>query len=68
VDFDAITDDAVIVAQTASGVTATRITNLVAGKLIAFITEGGKKGILKVDLISPADKTGTMTLSVKVQQ
>jgi hypothetical protein len=67
VDFNAITDDAVIVAQTASGVTETRITALQADKLIAFITDSGKKGILKVESITGTN-AGTMTISVKVQK
>jgi hypothetical protein len=67
VDFDAITDDAVIVAQTASGVIQTRIPQLLAGKMIAFITQSGKKGILKVESIT-GTSDGTMTISVKVQK
>ncbi|MDP4282402.1 MAG: hypothetical protein Q8867_09685 [Bacteroidota bacterium] len=67
VDFDAIGDDSVIVSQTASGVTATRVPTLSASKLIAFVTEGGKKGIMKVESIDGTN-AGTMTISVKVQE
>ena len=67
VDFAAIADDAVIVAQTASGVDQSRLPALASGKLIAFITASGKKGILKVESITGQD-AGSMTISVKVQQ
>lgn len=67
IDFNAITNDAVIVNQTASGVDQTRITNLQAGKLIAFITHSGKKGILKIESIT-GTTDGSMTMTVKVQK
>lgn len=67
IDFDAIADDAVIVAQTATGVDQSRCTALQAGKLLAFITAGGKKGIMKVESIS-GTTDGTLTISVKVQK
>lgn len=67
VDFNAIADDGVIVAETASGVDQSRITNLSNGKQLAFITASGKKGILQVESISGTN-AGTMTLSVKVQK
>ena len=68
VNFDGITNDQVIVEQCASGVTETRITNLTVGKLLAFITESGKDGILKIDAITGTNDGGTVTISVKVQQ
>ncbi len=67
VDFDAITNDAPILVQTASGVTETRIPSLSAGKLIAFITQAGKSGIIRVESVTGAND-GTMTMSVKVQK
>ena len=70
VDWDAITNDAVIVQQAASGVTESRITKpggLAAGKYLSFIAASGKKGIIKIDNIVTG-KTGEITISVKVQQ
>ncbi len=62
-----ITTDDVIVAQTASGVTATKVNSLAANNVLAFITAGGKKGMIKVESIS-GTTDGTITISVKVQQ
>jgi hypothetical protein len=62
-----ITDDAEIVAQTASGVTETRITNLAPNDILAFIAASGKKGLIKVEAIT-GTTDGTITISVKVQQ
>lgn len=67
ITWDNITDDAVIVQQTASGVTETRITNLAAGKYLAFIAASGKKGLIKVENLTTGDN-GSITISVKVQQ
>ncbi len=63
---DAIVDDAVIVEQTAAGVTQSRITNLTAGKYLAFITTSGMKGLIKVETMTAGDD-GSITISVKVQ-
>ena len=69
ITWDDITDDAVIVQQTASGVTESRITNIsvTASKYLAFISAGGKKGLIRVDNLTTG-KTGSITISVKVQQ
>jgi hypothetical protein len=67
INWDAITDDAVIVQETASGVTESRITNLISGKYLAFITASGKKGMIKIESITTG-QTGSVTISVKVQQ
>ena len=67
ITWDNITDDAVIVQQTASGVTQTRITSLSVGKYLAFITASGKKGLIKVDNLTTGS-SGSITISVKVQQ
>lgn len=67
IDWANITTDLVIVQQTASGVTESRITNLTAGKYLAFISASGKKGMIKVESIT-AGETGGITISVKVQQ
>jgi len=67
IDWDNINDDAVIVAQTASGVTLTKVDNLAASDVLAFVTATGKKGLIKVNSIS-GTSAGTITISVKVQQ
>ncbi len=67
ISWDNITDDEVIVAQTASGVTNSRITSLTAGQYLSFIAASGKKGMIKVESITTGD-TGDITISVKVQQ
>lgn len=67
IDWDNINDDAVIVAQTASGVTLTKGNELAASDVLAFITSTGKKGLIKVNSIS-GTTDGTITISVKVQQ
>jgi hypothetical protein len=66
INWDNIVDDAVIVEQTASGVTQSRITNLSAGKYLAFITASGMKGLIKVESMTTGDN-GSITISVKVQ-
>lgn len=67
ISWDAITDDNVIVQQTATGVTESRLTALAAGNYLAFTTASGKKGMIKVESINAGD-TGDITISVKVQQ
>lgn len=62
-----ITNDAIIVAQTASGVLNTKITTLQVNDILSFITVTGKKGLLKVESIA-GTTDGTITISVKVQQ
>lgn len=67
IDFNAITNDLTLLAQTLTGVDQTRIPNLKAGDLLAFITDSGKSGILKVESIT-GTSDGTLTISVKVQK
>jgi hypothetical protein len=67
IDWNSITDDQIIVAQTASGVTNTYINQLAVNDMLAFITASGKKGMIKVESIS-GTTAGTITISVKVQQ
>ncbi len=67
INWDAITNDEVIVNETASGVTNTRKDLLSADDILAFITASGKKGLIKVESIETGDD-GTITISVKVQQ
>jgi hypothetical protein len=75
INWDNITDDVIIVEQTQTGVDKTRITQtddaLGVGSILGFITAGGKRGMIKIDAIdAPAgsENTGTITISVKVQQ
>jgi hypothetical protein len=67
IDWNAITDDAIIVAQTATGVDQTKVNNLDITDILAFQTVGGKKGLIRVEEIL-GTSTGTITISVKVQQ
>jgi hypothetical protein len=67
IDWNSITNDAVIVAQTASGVTNTKINSLAVNDILSFIAVNGKKGMIKVESIS-GTTDGTITISVKVQQ
>jgi hypothetical protein len=67
IDWNSITDDAIIKAQTASGVTNTKINNLAVNNILSFIASSGKLGMIKVESIS-GTSDGTITISVKVQQ
>ena len=67
IDWENITTDEVIVAQTASGVTNTKINSLAANDVLAFIAASGKKGMIKVESITGTNN-GSITISVKVQQ
>lgn len=64
--FDAYTDDTEIVAA-AAGSAETRIGTLAAGDVIAFVSAGGKHGLLKVIEIVDG-VAGQITFDVKVQQ
>ncbi len=65
-DFDDVDDDAVIVAE-AEGANLTKVNQLAQGDIIAFETEDGKKGLVKIGSIDTG-AAGTMDISVKVQQ
>jgi len=65
-DFDAITDDAAIVAAAASA-NLSKANLLDQNDVIAFKTAAGKLGLIKVSQIVTGD-TGTITIDVKVQQ
>lgn len=67
IDWNSITDDTQIVAQTASGVNLTKIPQLQIGNVLSFIAANGKKGMIKVESISGTEN-GTITISVKVQK
>ncbi|HPT03091.1 MAG TPA: hypothetical protein PLJ84_10880 [Bacteroidales bacterium] len=62
-----ITDDSVIVTETASGVDKTKMSQLATGDILSFIAATGKKGLIKVDAITTGND-GMITISVKVQQ
>jgi len=67
-EFDAITDDAAIVAATAN-ISGTKANDLNTNDVFAFITVDGKKGLVKVvatEGTSGADRK--ITLEVKIQQ
>jgi len=70
-EFDAITTDAEIV-PAAADLTATKVNLLEVGDVLAFETAAtsanpSKKGLIKVTAITP-ENTGTITITVKVQQ
>ncbi|MCX6249178.1 MAG: hypothetical protein NTX61_00345 [Bacteroidetes bacterium] len=67
ITWDAITNDAVIIQQTATGVDGSRIVSLSVGNYLAFITSSGKKGLIKVESITDG-ADGEISISVKVQQ
>lgn len=67
VDWDGITDDATIVALTETGVNQSKVDTLGITDILAFITVGGKKGLIRVEEIT-GENAGTITISVKVQQ
>ena len=67
-DFDAITDDAAIIAAN-TGTSATRMIQLTTGKVFAFTTVAGKKGLVKVtNITGSSTASGEITIDVKVQQ
>ncbi|MDO1448830.1 hypothetical protein Q0590_21310 [Rhodocytophaga aerolata] len=49
----------------ATGATATKINNLTANKVIGFITEGGKKGIIFVNSVT-GTSAGNIDITVKI--
>lgn len=67
VDFDAITDDAEIIALTDTDVTLTKANNLDVDDVIGFVTVTGKRGLILVEAITGTN-AGEITISVKVQQ
>ncbi len=73
VDWESITNDALIVELTAEGVTETKINELAVGNVLAFITDpakpefAGKKGLIKITAINTGDE-GDITFDVKVQE
>jgi len=66
-NWNSITNDSTILAQTSSGVTGSKVNNLATGYFLAFITATGKKGLIKVNSLTP-DATGSIDIDVKVQQ
>lgn len=67
VDWNAITDDEVILELTASGVDQTKINLLAKNDVLGFLAANGKRGLIKVEEIT-GEEDGTITISVKVQQ
>ena len=68
-EFDAVTTNTALETAT-TGVaasTSTKANMLTAGKVIAFQTVGGKKGLIKVNSV-PNANTGTASFSVKMQK
>jgi len=66
-DWNIVQNDSLILLETQSGVTLTGVTQLAVNDVLSFITEPGKKGLLKVKAITTGD-AGTITYDVKVQQ
>lgn len=67
IDWNLIQNDSIILIGTQSGVTATNVTSLAVNDVVAFITELGKKGLMKVTAIN-SGASGTITYDVKVQK
>ena len=63
-DYSAVTSGEV---NAITGLSASLVTNLTVGKVIAFQTADSKKGVLKVTALTTGGG-GTITLSVKVQE
>jgi hypothetical protein len=64
--FDAMTDDTDI-KDIAEGADQTRIGGLAVDQVIAFVTASGKKGLIKVKVITEGSD-GSLTMDVKVQE
>lgn len=67
VDWNAITDDEIILDLTSSGVDQTKINMLAKNDVLGFLAANGKRGLIKVEDIT-GEEDGTITISVKVQQ
>jgi hypothetical protein len=66
--FAAVTTDTEIVAA-ANTATATRVNSLEVNNVFAFVTAGGKKGIVLVEKIEGTDAASrSITISVKIQK
>jgi hypothetical protein len=64
-EFDAMTKDELIVEKvTGSTVSGESADNVQAGNIIGFITDAGKKGLIKVNSASSSQ----ITITVKVQK
>lgn len=62
-----VTDDVIIVAEADNTTINTKANQLAINDIIAFITAGGKKGLIKIVSIQSAND-GKITIDVKVQQ
>lgn len=65
-DFDAITNDAEIVAET-QNITNTKANMLAVGNVVAFETEDGIKGLFRVEEINGTD-AGSIKINIKMQK
>jgi len=66
INWDAIQDDTELIALS-EGAFETSLKTLEAGFYLAFITEAGKRGLIRINQISQ-EEDGTIDISVKVQQ
>ena len=64
-EFDDIENDAQIADIT--GLNESKLTQLAIDDVVAFVTEDGKKGLIKVADMETGN-TGTITINVKIQQ
>jgi hypothetical protein len=67
IDWNAITDDSIIMQEAATEPDQTRITSLAVGDVLLFKTVTSKYGMIKVNNIA-VGADGTIDISVKVQQ
>ncbi len=67
IDWNAITDDTIIMSEAATEPDQTRIATLAVGNVLLFKTVTGKYGMIKVNNIA-VGADGTIDISVKVQQ
>jgi hypothetical protein len=67
INFGAIQNDSVLIIETQTGVTASSVTSLSVNDVLAFTTEYGKVGLIKINAINPGT-TGTITFDVIVQK
>lgn len=65
--FDACNDDSLLIAAYNPTYVNQKCKFALTGKIIPFLTAGGKKGLIKVSAADQTD-TGTMTLEIKIQQ
>ena len=67
INWNSITNDSLILIQTQSGVDMSAIPSLSVNDVLAFYTNAGKKGLMKITDITTGND-GTITYDVKVQK